>query len=71
MQRFVVLIRFLISLNACVPGCHLLVRRTAGPPRTLRFPPGCGTIHPPGVGLKNLPFEGLSTVKSSITNNNY
>ena len=70
MHRFVVRIKFWISLKAWVPGLHFLVRQTVCTPLTLLFPPGCDTMRPPGVGLKNLPFEGLSTVKSSTTINN-
>ena len=63
-QRFVVCIKFRISLKACILGLHFLVlfRGLC----TLPFPFGFswGIIWPPGVGLKKDPFFGFDTIKS-------
>ena len=71
MHRFVMRIKFCISLKAWVPGLHFLVRRTAGVPLTLLFPPGCGTMRPRGGGLKNLPSNGCppSSLQQQISIN--
>ena len=67
MHKLVVCIRFLISLNAWVPGLHFFILLTGWwkPLLTLTL---CGTICPLGVGLKKWPFDGFATVKSTTNN---
>ena len=66
MHRLVVRITFRTSCSACVPGLHFCVQHS-GSFLMLLFFPGCGgMILPPGVGLKNVPFGGLLTVKSEM-----
>ena len=64
MHKFVVRMRLRISLRACVPGLHLLVRLTGWRTTVLTLTPA-GTSCPLGLGLKKRPFFRFATVKST------
>ena len=64
MHKFVVCMRLWISLRACVPGLHLFIHLTGWWTPLFTLTP-CGTICPPGLGLKKRPFFGFATVKST------
>ena len=64
MHKFIVCMRLQISLRACVPGLHFLVRLTGWWTPLLTLTPD-GTTCPPGLGLKKRPFFGFATVKST------